>query len=112
MLSRKNRFHGHKSVSRVRGKRIVGTGFVVYSSHTKRHDFRMAVVVSRKVSKSAVTRNRIRRRLYEIVRVSKILEGQPVDAVFVVNDEKLKDMQHQELQQSVEKCCQKALNSR
>lgn len=44
----------------------------------------MAVVVSRKVEKSAVGRNRLRRRLYEAVRA---LEGNidgPYDIVFTV----------------------------
>lgn len=35
---------------------------------SKRDDYRLAVVVSKKVSKSAVRRNRIRRRLFESVR--------------------------------------------
>ena len=48
MLQKKNRFHGHNSVSKVRGKKFRGEGFSVYAAKTKRDDFRMAVVVSKK----------------------------------------------------------------
>ena len=39
-----------------------------YVDNPKRTEYRLAVVVSKKVHKSAVVRNRIRRRLYEAVR--------------------------------------------
>jgi ribonuclease P protein component len=39
-----------------------------YAPNPKRSEYRLAVVVSKKVSKSAVVRNRIRRRLYEAFR--------------------------------------------
>lgn len=41
---------------------------VKYVTNTRRELPRFAVVVSKKVYKSAVKRNRIRRRLYEIIR--------------------------------------------
>jgi ribonuclease P protein component len=40
-----------------------------YAQRSRQPSYRLAVVVSRKVSKSAVVRNRIRRRIYEIVRL-------------------------------------------
>lgn len=54
-------------------------------------DYRLAVVVSRKVSKSAVVRNRIRRRIYEIVRLSRSQSGSPwpVDMILTVFDEQI-----------------------
>lgn len=72
MLSKINRFHGHGSVRRVyRTGRPVRTGLL--SLHAQRGDkirkSKAAVVVSRKVHKSAVKRNRIRRRIYEYVRL-------------------------------------------
>ncbi len=72
MLSLKNRFHGHTSVRRVyRLGRPVRIGLASLHSlqHEKIRTTRVAVVVSRKVDKSAVNRNRIRRRIYEIIRV-------------------------------------------
>lgn len=50
--------------SSVRSRRLM----VRYSHNPRRTHPRVAVVVSKKVAKSAVVRNRIRRRLFEIVR--------------------------------------------
>lgn len=67
----------------------------------------MAVVVSKKVAKSAVVRNRIRRRLYEAVRAQKMLDDMPVDVVFVVQSENLATIDAQELALQVSVACQK-----
>lgn len=48
--------------------------------------YRLAVVVSRKVSKLAVVRNRIRRRLYEAVRQIEASIPPTYDLVFLVRD--------------------------
>lgn len=71
MLAFKYRFHGHGSLKYVyaHGKSIRSRLVTLkYSFHPKRDTPRVAVVVSKKVYKGAVGRNRIRRRLYEIVR--------------------------------------------
>jgi ribonuclease P protein component len=55
----------------------------------KRKNYRLAVVISRKVHKSAVGRNRMRRRLYAAIRS---LEGQistPADIVITVFSDNL-----------------------
>ena len=44
----------------------------------------MAVVVSKKVDKSAVVRNRIRRRVYEIVRNNMVDFTHPSNLVFTI----------------------------
>ena len=71
MLAQKNRFAGHGSLryvyangNAVRTQKIV----VKFTRNPHRTDSRFAVVVSKKVLKSAVGRNRIRRRVYEIIR--------------------------------------------
>lgn len=111
MLARENRFHGHRSVARVRGKRVNAVGFTVFSAHNpKREDYRMAVVVSKKVAKSAVTRNRIRRRFYESVRKQKVLSLRPVDAVFVIKDVELAKIDSSELDKRIAQACQKVAN--
>jgi ribonuclease P protein component len=108
VIARKNRFQGHNSVSRVRGKAVHLPGFkVFYVRNNRRQDYRMAVVVSKKTAKSAVVRNRIRRRLYEAVRTQQALNGQPYDVVFVVQNPALATMPHQELVMQVEKATQK-----
>ena len=67
-------------------------------------------MVSKKVSKSAVVRNRIRRRIYEIVRLSKKESGQkwPVDIVVSVFDDRPAKMPHDELRAAVEGLLKKA----
>jgi ribonuclease P protein component len=71
MLSRAHRFHGYNSLRFVyrQGKAARGPAFAVKAAENpRRSSYRVAVVVSRKVNKSAVARNRMRRRLYEAVR--------------------------------------------
>lgn len=77
---------------------------------SRRSDYRLAVVVSRKVHKSAVKRNRIRRRLYETVRVLRKESGinWQNDIVITVFDESVADMPHGELQQNLVKLLQKS----
>jgi ribonuclease P protein component len=71
MISTKHRFHGYGSLKYVyrHGRTVRGPLFAIKSvSNPRRQSYRFAVVVSRKVNKSAVARNRIRRRLYETLR--------------------------------------------
>src|SRR5438270_1104569 len=87
MLSRTNRFHGYNSLRNVyrHGETTRGPLFAIKAMpNPKRQSYRLAVVVSRKVSKSAVERNRIRRRLYELVRESEGQISRPYDIVITV----------------------------
>lgn len=71
MISRSHRFHGRGSLKPVysRGQTVRSNWFALrYLKNDRRKDYRAAIIVSRKVSKSAVVRNRIRRRMYELVR--------------------------------------------
>lgn len=73
MISSLYRFHGHNSLRYVysNGKAVRSQLFTVkYVPNTHRTRPRFSVVVSKKVIKSAVGRNRIRRRLYEYARVN------------------------------------------
>lgn len=67
----------------------------------QRGNYHLAVVVSRKVNKSAVVRNRIRRRLYEQFRL--IAKDKPAkmkyDIVLSVYEDKLTTMPAAELRQ-------------
>lgn len=104
MLARTYRFHGHGSLRYVytRGKAIRGSfGVLKYAPNAKRKQWRAAVVVSRKVHKSAVVRNRIRRRLYEILRTSITPDASPVDIVYVVYAAHVAEMPAKELQKIV-----------
>lgn len=86
MIGRANRFHGYGSLRYVyqHGKTVRGPLMSLrYCVNGKRQDYRLAVVVSKKVHKSAVARNRMRRRIYEVVR-QQLSPNQAYDLVITV----------------------------
>lgn len=105
MISKENRFHGHNSLDNVyrKGKAIRGEYISLRYAPSRRPDYRLAVVVSRKVSKSAVVRNRIRRRVYEIIRLYRksLLEPLRQDMVISVFDDRAAVMPAAELSEIV-----------
>jgi ribonuclease P protein component len=106
MIDRKHRFHGYGSLRHVyaHGEQIRGPYLSLkYNPNPRRSIFRAAVVVSRKVDKSAVARNRIRRRLYECIRVYQPEIKEPYDLVFTVFSPQLEDSSAEELQETVNK---------
>lgn len=111
MISRKNRFHGHGSLRYVyrNGQTVRGPICALkFVRNEKRKDYRLAVVVSKKVSKSAVVRNRIRRRMYEAFRLEAPGFHGPHDMVLTIfNDqaatipaEEIRQMVHAQLRQA------------
>ena len=71
MLAKKYRFHGHSSLKFVYSKgdtKRVKFLSLKYIANNRRSESRLAVVVSKKITKKAPERNRMRRRLYEAVR--------------------------------------------
>lgn len=71
MIAYRYRFHGHGSLRYLYTKGQTARSRMLqlrYVENRRRTDSRAAVVVSKKVVKSAVKRNRIRRRIYEILR--------------------------------------------
>lgn len=103
MLGRKNRFHGYNSVLPIyRQAQVVrGEGCSLhYRLNPRRRDYRLSVVVSKKVAKSAVKRNRIRRRVYEIVRES-VQVNKPYDLIISVFDDDFADLKHSKLQKNI-----------
>lgn len=101
MITKKHRFHGYGSLRFVyqHGETLRGQfGSIKYARNTRRQAYRAAVVVSRKVHKSAVVRNRIRRRLYEIVRCAEPRMTAPFDMVFTVFSDQVAELDHAELE--------------
>jgi len=87
MLSSRHRFHGHGSLRFVYAKGgVVRTKFFICKSlpNHRRDAPRVAVVISKKILKSAVKRNRIRRRLYEAVRAELPHINEHSDIVLIV----------------------------
>lgn len=74
-----------------------------FTPNPRRSDYRLAVVVSKKVNKSAVARNRIRRRLYEAVRKHDDGITEPFDMVLTVFDERLGTLPAEDLQTAITK---------
>lgn len=72
-----------------------------FAPNPRRKSYRLAVVVSKKVSKSAVVRNRIRRRLYEAVRGLENDMNEPHDIVLTVFSEQMAEIPSNKLQSSV-----------
>lgn len=111
MITKEHRFHGMTSLRFVfgRGKVIRGPYFSVrYALNQRRQTYRMAVVVSKKVHKSAVVRNRIRRRLYEIVRSHEAEITGAFDIVFSVHTVLPESLTHKQLKSLVIKQLKKA----
>ena len=103
MIARKNRFHGYGSLRYVyqNGQTVRGQLCALkYVRNSRRDTYRIAVVVSKKVSKSAVVRNRIRRRLYEAVRQT-VLPSEPFDLIINVYSDQLASCPDSELRQVV-----------
>jgi ribonuclease P protein component len=106
MISRQHRFHGYNSLRQAyrQGDTFRGPLFAVKAFHNpRRRTYRVAVVVSRKVNKSAVARNRMRRRLYELVRELDDQVTKPLDIVVTVFQNSLLETPHKELQAQLKK---------
>ena len=104
MLSFVHRFHGHGSLRYVyKNGQAVRTHLVTlkYVSNAHRRHSRFAVVVSKKVHKGAAGRNRIRRRLYEIVRHELDSISSPHDVVLIVLSSEILAMPSNELTMAV-----------
>ena len=72
MLNKKYRFHSRGGVRYVyqKGKTIRSPKMSLVFLDNERGFTRVAVVVSKKIEKSAVKRNQIRRRIYEALRLN------------------------------------------
>ncbi|NCU37950.1 ribonuclease P protein component [Candidatus Saccharibacteria bacterium] len=93
MLAKRLRFHGHgslrflyKNADAFRSKYFT----LKAMTHPRRTTSRFSVIVSKKVHKSAVGRNRIRRRMYEIIRQDlTVLNGSYDIAIIITSGEVL-----------------------
>jgi ribonuclease P protein component len=104
VIARKHRFHGYGSLRYVyqHGQTIRGPLCAIkFVANNRRKAYRLAVVVSKKVHRSAVTRNRIRRRVYEVVRRQEDRITQPYDIVLTVFSDQVATLPHDELVRTV-----------
>lgn len=111
MLGQKYRFHGHASLRFTYKNGRVWRGQYFTLKHTlnpRRKTPRVAVVVSKKVLKSAVGRNTIRRRLYELFRVNIVNFHANTDVVCIVTSSELATLPAPQLQQLFEDAIEQA----
>ena len=102
MLDRQHRFHGLTSLTAVHRRGTAVRGQLMALRYLRRQpadQYRLAIIVSRKVHKSAVQRNRVRRRIYELVRQFKITE--PYDLVLSVFSDQVITLEPAQLEQLV-----------
>lgn len=110
MLGQRHRFHGYGSLKAVyqRGQTVRGPLLSLkFSRRDPQRPYRVAVVVSRKVSKSAVVRNRIRRRLYEQVRLAEPSPHPGTDLVFTVFSDEVATLETGKLRKLVNNLLQR-----
>jgi ribonuclease P protein component len=100
MISKKYRFHSRGGVRYTyqNGKTIRGSKVSLVFADNSRNKQRYAVVVSKKILKSAVGRNRIRRRIYEAIRLELSKIQKPIDCIFIINSKEILDLDFKEIQ--------------
>ena len=105
------RFHGHNSLRYVyaNGKAVRSHPMTIkWVKNTHRTRPRVSVVVSKKVMKSAVGRNRIRRRVYEYMRTHIPQLNDVYDIVVIVTSPELRHMPYPELESLLDGLFEKA----
>ena len=100
MLSKKYRFHSRGGVRYVyqKGKTVRRSKMSLVFVENTRGFTRIAVVVSKKVEKTAVGRNRIRRRIYEVARLNFDDIPKKMDYIFVVYSKDIMKMPFSEIE--------------
>ena len=114
MLNKKYRFHSRGGVKYTyqKGKTIRTPSISLVYNVNERGFQRFAVVVSKKVLKSAVGRNRIRRRVYEAIRLEAKDFTAKQDNIFVVYSTDISTMPFLELRELVKKLLAESLISK
>ena len=103
MLSKRYRFHSRGGVRYTyqNGKTIRGSKISLVFADNSRNKQRYAVVVSKKILKSAVGRNRIRRRVYEAIRLEHPNFKESLDFIFIIYSKDVLTMDFNELRSLV-----------
>lgn len=109
MLASKYRFHGHAALRYIfsHGKthRLKNVSIRV-APNPRRELSRAAVVVSKKVIKASPKRNKVRRRVFEVLRTEWDNIKPAHDMVISVYDASILDMSHEELTAELRKALQ------
>jgi len=111
MISALYRFHGHNSLRYVytNGKATRTQTITLKSTSNDRRKYsRFSIVVSKKVIKSAVGRNRIRRRLYEYIRTHLDRIDGIHDIVLICTSSELRTLPYDEISSQLDQLFVKA----
>lgn len=111
MIAYKYRFHGYNALRFVykNGSAKRCQYFTLkYTQNPRRSSPRFAVVVSKKIHKGAVGRNRIRRRLYELFRNAQQDLPKNHDIVLIVSHKEVMTMEPNVLRTQFEQLLQEA----
>ncbi|MBC7764543.1 ribonuclease P protein component [Microbacteriaceae bacterium] len=111
MLAKRLRFHGHGSLRFLykNADAYRSRAFTVKAiQNPRRKDARISVVVSKKVHKAAVGRNRMRRRIYEIIRQELPQFHGSRDIAIIVTNAEVIAMPHEELRDGLRELLQQA----
>ena len=110
MLKKQNRIHGRSVFKRILNSGQMARGDLISLNYSpsRGKNLKSAVVVSRKVSKSAVKRNRIRRRIYEVVRLNYLPLNLKVNLIFIVFSQDIDLLSYQELVERLDGLMKKA----
>lgn len=105
MIAKNIRFHGHgalrylyKNADTYRSR----YGVIRIITNPKRKSPRLAVVISKKTHKSAVGRNRIRRRVYEILRHELPGFQQSYDIAVIITNAEALSAPHEDIKKSIQ----------
>jgi ribonuclease P protein component, eubacterial len=111
MLSQKYRFHSRGGIRYVynNGRSIRGSRMALtYIKGTNRKHSRFSVIISKKVLKSAVGRNRIRRRVYESIRLNLERLSSPNDVLVTIYDSSFRDSPYNDVTSCINKLLKEA----
>lgn len=105
MISKQYRFHGYGSLKYLfsKGRAVHATDLTVkFIDNPRRKKPRFTVIVSKKVNKKAVVRNRIRRRLYELIRINQESIDPLYDIAVIVRSDSVATMSSGELAEQLQ----------
>lgn len=100
MISSNYRFHSRGGVNYTykKGKTIRTPKISLVYNNNNHNKQRFAVVVSKKIAKSAALRNRIRRRIFEAIRLELPNYSKKQDHIFVVFSKDINNLSFKDLQ--------------
>ena len=111
MIPSSYRFHGHNSLRYVysNGKSVRSQQLTIkYTVNKRRSHPRFSVVISKKVIKSAVGRNRVRRRIYEYLRLHSSNLNAVYDIVVICSAGELRTMPAEQLYTQLDELFERA----